>query len=259
MASTQVRHRIEDEAGGGAPGDDRQGDALRGESVPDQIERAEMGCDEHDPLASGARFAKHRQVFYRDGEKRRQFLRAQVFQAKELAEVPGRHAEDLPRLRLELGPRGLRSQDLTDIGDNICAVDGRRSDPEITRAVGGPIAEAIRRPGNDARDDIGDSDGKLVAQLARALAAKAVTGAAGGAVDGRFARRCYGAAVALHPGRHRSVRHSCLICHGRQGRHWQAPGARSWLWLVRAAGCTAWHRRGPADRGSASARRRAKH
>ena len=165
---------------------------------------------------------------------------------QQLAEVAGRHAKDAARHGLQFRPRRLRAHHLAEVGDDVGPVDRRRPDPEIPGAVGQPVAQPIRHPRDDAGDDLGEADGQLVAPLARALAAKAVAGAAQQSPHGGFERQDRRRAfVALG----RSPWQGACSCRDyRSGSHARRRGLR------RRSGGTASRRRSPAARGSASGR-----
>ena len=244
MRVPQVRHRVEHEARRGATGDDRHRHALSRDGVAQQVERAHMRRGDDDSLPALVRSAQHGQIRGGDRHQGDQLLRSQVSQPEQLTEVAGRHAEDTPRHDLQLGPRRCRSHDLADVGDDVRPVHRRHPDPEIPGAVGEPVAQGIRHPGDDPGHDVGDTRGEFVAQFAWPFAPKAVTGATQHAGDRRFERhrRRYTLIVVGH-GRAGHGRHRRIIA---QSRH-PLPGSP----VCRLDGYRASRRIPPAARGPA--------
>ncbi|MDF2825214.1 MAG: hypothetical protein K0R68_2622, partial [Mycobacterium sp.] len=149
-----------------------------------------MRGGDDDPLSTRVGLAQDGEILGRDWHQCSQLFWREMLQPKQFAEIPGRHAKDLPCLRLQLRPRGLQSEHLSEVGDNVLPVDRRQPDPDVTGPIGDAVAHPVREPGDDARDDLGDPDGESVAKLPWALAPVAFAGAAQDALHLRIDRRC---------------------------------------------------------------------
>ncbi len=85
----EVGHAVEHEARGGPPRDDRHRHALRGNGVPEQIERAHVRGGDDDPLSARVGVVQDGEILDRNRHECGQLLGHEMFQPEQLAEIPG--------------------------------------------------------------------------------------------------------------------------------------------------------------------------
>jgi hypothetical protein len=100
MRVPEVGDAVEHEAGGGPPRDHGHGHPLRGNGVPQQVKRAHVHGGDDDSLPALMGIVQDSQILDRDRHQCDQLVGREMFQPEQLAEIPGRHAKDPPRLGL---------------------------------------------------------------------------------------------------------------------------------------------------------------
>jgi hypothetical protein len=84
----EVGDAVEHEAGGRPSRDDGHGHPLRGNGVPEQIERAHVRGGDDDPLPALVGVAQDGEILNRDRHESGQLLGREMFQPEQLAKIP---------------------------------------------------------------------------------------------------------------------------------------------------------------------------